>query len=108
MTGNETPTPADGPDPAADPAAQDGAPLRRWRDTAILLPVFGTLLLMPPLIGLPVGPHRLFGIPLVVLYVFGIWAGLILVALLLCRARRRAGRAATAGPDRPSPTDPAA
>lgn len=57
----------------------------RLRDAAVLLPFFGLLLLMPPFIGLFPPAVRLGGIPVLVLYVFGVWALLIVLAALLAR-----------------------
>lgn len=54
-------------------------------DAAVVLPVFGVLLLMPPAILLFAAQTTLWGIPLIVLYVFGVWSGLIVCAALLAR-----------------------
>ncbi len=57
----------------------------RLRDLAVLLTCLGVLLLMPPFIGL-VSPRRsLLGLPLQALYLFGVWAGLIVGAAILAR-----------------------
>jgi len=81
---------------------------RRRRDAAVVLPILGTALVMPPLVGLSVGGGAVAGVPAVVLYLFGVWAGLILaIAWLtagLCRDRRRDGSApAGDGPARDAP-----
>ncbi len=66
--------------------AEEDGPSRRARDLAILLPVLGTVLLVPPLVGLFArGDARIVGVPLVVLYLFGLWLALIVGALLLTR-----------------------
>lgn len=54
-------------------------------DAAVVLPVFGMFLLLPPAISLFAAPVVIWGVPLIVLYVFGIWAGLIVCAALLAR-----------------------
>lgn len=72
-------------------------------DAAIVLPLFGLFLLMPPAIGLFASERQLFGIPLLVLYVFGVWAALILGALLLAR---RLGPLAAAGQEEPGQAEP--
>jgi hypothetical protein len=54
-------------------------------DAAVVLPVFGMFLLLPPVISLFAAPVAIWGIPLIVLYVFGAWAGLIGCAALLAR-----------------------
>jgi hypothetical protein len=50
-----------------------------------VLPVFGLFLLMPPLISLFAAPAAFGGVPLIVLYLFAVWAGLIACAALLAR-----------------------
>lgn len=57
----------------------------RLKDAAIVLPFVGLLLLMPPFIGLFAPTARLAGIPVLVLYVFGVWGLLIVLAALLAR-----------------------
>ncbi|MDM0043835.1 hypothetical protein QTH91_05005 [Variovorax dokdonensis] len=57
-------------------------PSPRARNLAALLPVVGLLLLTPPLVTLFTG-RMLFGIPLIVLYLFGIWGVLVLAAGVL-------------------------
>lgn len=51
----------------------------------LALVAFGTWLLMPPAIALFVGTESLFGVPLLVLYLFGVWLALIAGAALLSR-----------------------
>lgn len=87
------------PPPTAPPPARRDA---RLRDAAVLLPGIGLLLLMPPFIGL-VSPQRtLIGVPLPVLYLFGVWAALIVGAAMLARRLeppdRRPPEAGTAPP----------
>jgi hypothetical protein len=57
----------------------------RLHDAAALLPFAGLVLLMPPVIGLFPAAITVAGIPLPVLYLFGIWAMLIVAAFLLAR-----------------------
>ena len=59
---------------------------RRLRDAARLLPVVGGLLWMIPLLW-PRGPDGQL-ISVVLLYIFGVWAGLIGLALVLSRLLR--------------------
>lgn len=59
------------------------------RDAAAALPLFGLLLLMPPVISLLARPQYPFGVPLVVLYLFGVWICLIACTFLLARRLRR-------------------
>jgi len=58
----------------------------RARDAAIVLPLLGLVLLMPPVIALFAVPIRVGGVPLIVVYVFGVWLALVLGAALLGRA----------------------
>ena len=66
--------------------------MRRWttdpqgaRDAATLLPVTAAILLLPPLILVFTAPVLVAGLPLIVVYVFGVWAGIVLCAWLLAR-----------------------
>ena len=73
--------------PAA--AVETGTQRQGLRDAGIVLPLTGAALLMPPLAqGLAI-EGTLLGVPWIVLYVFGVWAGLILGAF---RLARRLGR----------------
>lgn len=56
---------------------------RKVRDAAALLPVAAVFLLLPPIILIFSAPVLIAGIPLIVLYVYGVWACLILCALLV-------------------------
>ena len=58
----------------------------RIRDAAVLLPVLGLVLFMPPVVTLfAAGVAGVAGVPLIVVYVFGTWLGLIVAAALLSR-----------------------
>jgi hypothetical protein len=59
---------------------------RRLRDAARLLPVMGALLWMIPLLW-PRGADGQL-VSLALLYIFGVWAGLIALTLILSRALR--------------------
>jgi hypothetical protein len=63
--------------PAADSA--------RVRDTAKLLPAIGLFLLMPPVITLFAVSSDVAGVPLIVVYIFGVWLALIVCAALVAR-----------------------
>jgi hypothetical protein len=65
----------------------------RTRDAAIVLPFLAVVLLVPPVILIFARPAAPWGLPLIVLYVFAVWAALILAAFLLAR---RLGRAPSA------------
>jgi hypothetical protein len=62
-----------------------GADPQRVRDAATLLPVTAAILLLPPFILVFAAPVLFAGIPLIVLYVFGVWAAVVLCAWLLAR-----------------------
>ncbi len=66
--------------------------MKRWgvdaqtaRDAATLLPVAGAVLLLPPFILLFAANVWVAGIPLIVVYVFGVWAAIIFGAWLVAR-----------------------
>ncbi|HSF92543.1 MAG TPA: hypothetical protein VLA51_10100 [Paracoccaceae bacterium] len=58
---------------------------RNRQDAALLLPLFGILLFLSPLITLPGSEPALFGAPAVFSYIFGVWLVLIYLALRLAR-----------------------
>jgi len=58
----------------------------RVRDAAVLLPLAGLVLLLPPVITLFAARHAgVAGVPLIVVYVFSAWLALIAAAALLAR-----------------------
>jgi putative effector of murein hydrolase LrgA (UPF0299 family) len=58
----------------------------RVRDAAALLPVLALALFMPPVVTLFAAAHAdISGVPLVVVYVFGTWLGLIAATAWLSR-----------------------
>ena len=65
----------------------EGGPLRSGtaRDAAVVLPLFGLFLLMPPIITLFASEFDIHGVPLIVVYVFGVWIALIVCAALLAK-----------------------
>lgn len=70
------------------PEPNPGTPERvsRVRDAARLLPFVGLFLLLPPVIAPFAVPVDVAGVPLVVLYLFAVWLGLIVASVLLARA----------------------
>ncbi len=72
---------------AVDP--DDALKLRKLRDGALLLPLLGLALLMPPVAQIFALDIALGGVPLVVAYVFSVWLALILIA---ARLSARLGR----------------
>jgi hypothetical protein len=68
------------------------APGRRFRDLAVLLPCLGVLLLATPIVSIFTQSGRILGLPAPIFYIFGIWAGLIILAFGLARRINRANR----------------
>lgn len=64
---------------------------RKIRDGAMIMPLFGLMVLTPPIANLFAVSGRLFGVPIIVTYIFAVWAVLILGAALLARRLRRTG-----------------
>jgi hypothetical protein len=60
------------------------------RDAATLLPFAAAVLLLPPFVLVFAAPVLVAGVPLIVIYVFGVWAAVILGAWLLSRRHARA------------------
>jgi hypothetical protein len=60
----------------------------KGRDTLVALFALGWLLLSWPLLSIVAQPPRaLLGVPVLVLYLFGVWAGIIVVLAWLTRQR---------------------
>ena len=77
---------------------------QKLSDAALLLPILGLILLMPPFIEIFVGLGSAFGIPVIVLYIFGVWALLILGSFILSRYLTRLDRRRSSSTP-PRPTD---
>lgn len=71
--------------------APEGYRRKRLRDAARLLPVLGVALLLVPLLWTRSDAPGGVGNATALLYLFGVWAGLILAAFLLSRPLRRDG-----------------
>ena len=69
---------------------------RKTLDRSIVLLIVGAVLLMPPIIGISLVDMKVAGIPVTVLYVFLIWALLIVGAAVLARPLRDSDRDAAA------------
>ena len=74
------------------------------RDAAAVLPFIATFLLLPPIILIFGAPMLVGGVPLILLYIFGVWAAVIMAAFFLARrlpagegARRREPASEDAG-----------
>lgn len=59
---------------------------RKARDRAFIVPLFGLMMLMPPVVGAFALPASVLGVPLIVVYLFAVWAALIVHARFLARA----------------------
>ena len=55
------------------------------RDAATILPFLAVALIIPPLVLIFTAPIRLAGIPLIVVYLFTVWAAIIAAAYLVSR-----------------------
>lgn len=60
------------------------------RDAVALMVLLGTWLVMPPMLDVVNQPTSVLGIPTIVVYVFAVWAGLIVFTRIVAK---RAGRA---------------
>ena len=58
---------------------------KKTQDKAVLLPLLGLLFLMPPIVGIFQVDVKILNIPFTLIYLFVIWAMLILCAALLSR-----------------------
>ncbi|MEO1601539.1 MAG: hypothetical protein AAFU49_13920 [Pseudomonadota bacterium] len=70
-------------EPASPPERprHDGLwPTRKTRDASLILPLAGMVALMPPAGQILAIDGTVFGVPVVVAYVFAVWALLILLA----------------------------
>ena len=63
---------------------------RKIRDRALILPLVGLALLTPPIVFIFESGAKLYGLPVTLIYLFGIWAVLILAAWRQARALRNA------------------
>ena len=76
----------------ASERSDKGLRARKLRDCAILLPVAGLVLFMPPVAGIFALPGRVFGVPAPVAYLFFVWIALILAARMIGRRLIRGDR----------------
>lgn len=64
---------------------------RRFRDLAALLPFLGIFFLATPIVSIFTQSGTFLGLPSPIFFVFGVWAGLIVLAFGLARRARRNG-----------------
>ncbi len=70
--------------------ADRARPARRVTDLAVLTPVIAFLMLMPPIIGLFAKPEALIlSVPLILVYLLGLWLAMIVAAYLIARNLKR-------------------
>lgn len=72
------------------PKSPSTSETRKREHTALMLPIVGALLIVPPLLTLFTGPHRIFGAPLETIYLFSVWIAMIVGAVLASRHMPRA------------------
>jgi len=63
---------------------------KKREHTALMLPIAGALLIVPPLLTLFTGPHRILGAPLEAIYLFTVWIAMIVGTVLTSRHMPRA------------------
>jgi hypothetical protein len=61
---------------------------QRHREAALLIPLLGVFLILPPILGLFDGPHSFAGIPILHIYVFAVWLALVGAGFWLSRRLR--------------------
>ncbi|MDZ5699795.1 hypothetical protein [Chelativorans sp. M5D2P16] len=74
---------------------------RGARDAAKVLPFLAAVLLAPPIVLIFTAPVTIAGMPLIVVYLFGVWTAVVFAAFLLSR-RLAEGEAPGDEPRRPS------
>lgn len=74
---------------------------RKREHAAFVLPVFGALMLLPPILMVFQIPQRVFGVPVEAVYLFSVWivliAGSVVASRLLPRPERRQVETGTPG-----------
>jgi hypothetical protein len=61
---------------------------RKIRDRSVALLVVGTVLLMPPLVRISLIDETFFGLPFALVYLFSVWALLVVGSALLAKPLR--------------------
>jgi TRAP-type C4-dicarboxylate transport system permease small subunit len=75
------------------------------RDAVALMALLGTWLVMPPMLDVVNQPTSVLGIPTIVVYVFAVWAGLILFTRMVARRAGSAYAREETGAERRGETD---
>lgn len=55
------------------------------RDAAVMLPFVAAALLLPPIVLIFTAPVLVAGVPLIVVYIFGVWAAIVVAAYVTAR-----------------------
>ena len=63
---------------------------QRVRDVATILPIITVLLFMPPLVLVFAAPIAVFDVPLIVVYLYFVWAAVILINFVVVRKLAKA------------------
>lgn len=71
-------------EPETGPVARS-ARQRKMRDIAWLLPLLGIFLFLTPLPYIFTGPQTAFGMPLIFVFLYGVWAALIIASRAVAR-----------------------
>ena len=58
---------------------------QKARDALLVVSLLGLWLLMPPMIGFFNRSTMIAGIPLIIVYIFGVWLALIILTIVLSR-----------------------
>lgn len=74
-----------GAEEISEPATSTMHQWRKRRDSAAVLPMAAVFLYVSPLLDLVSGAGTMLGIPVAMIYIFGIWFGLIAVTAWLGR-----------------------
>lgn len=77
----------------------------RWGDAAVALPFLGVFFLSPAVVSMAARPGEIAGAPLILAYLFGVWALLIVGAAILARPPGRDNGARAPVPRRDSDLD---
>lgn len=76
---------------------------RKIRDRSVALLLIGTVFLMPPMVRIGLIDVKFFGLPFALVYLFSVWALLVVGAALLARPLRDSEKTARPATDAPPP-----
>lgn len=61
------------------------ADARKLEHAALIVPIFGAVLIVPPIVQVFLFPIHFAGAPLIVAYLFAVWVALIMATALMAR-----------------------